>query len=472
MIETADSASSRPTSLPRWVWLFLGSVAYYLSAKAGMALFSLQPSNITLLWFPLGIGMVMALHHGPRALPFVFVATLASNLPGMAHEVVVRWALHATVSAAADTAAAAAAAWLLRRFLVDGLQRPSDLFRFAILVCLPATLICAVVLTVNLVLGGYIHRATATDFVAMLLFADSLGLLLVYPLYEAWLRRRRGVPVRWRSGLALTLLAALLTVLAFQGTPGLIFLVGPTLIYVLFRSREHHALLSLSAIVTLMVALASRDFGPFSAANPADNHFMLLTFLVSTTVVVLALMLQERRLGLADAERESWRFHAHHDALTGLPNRASLLMAMQRELELSRQAEKPLHVALLDIDHFKQVNDQLGHSAGDQVLRALAELLQAQVRDVDGIGRYGGEEFVVILPGLEADAALRVLERLRDTVARTPIMLPDRSIVITISGGLIAADPLRHRTPGDLLADADRRLYEAKRSGRNRIVAD
>ncbi|MGL6291035.1 MAG: diguanylate cyclase [Silanimonas sp.] len=467
------SRSSARPSLPLagWAWLLAGVIAYYVAAKAGTGLFSLQPSNFTLLWLPCGIALVMCRHFGARALPFVMLAAILANVPGMAHPEPLRYALHAFLGAAADTFAAGVGWLLLRRALPDGLQAPADLFRFVAWVALPSMLLGAVALTVNMVAGSYLPEAAAWSFVGMLVLADTLGLLLVYPLYDAWQRQDRPRFAEWRDWWLLTMVAVGLCVLAFRQHPGVIFLVIPTLIFVLFRSREHLVLLALLLTVTLIVALTARDFGPFGIGDAEQNRVMVLSYLFTTTVIVLALLLQERRIRQAGADRDRWRFHAQHDALTGLPNRASIETALRQALEHARHGGLGFCVAIIDIDHFKRVNDTHGHHAGDEVLRVLAERLRDGLRPLDRVGRFGGEEFVLLLPDLEVGAAAAIVERLRDAMASAPIALPSATIAVTISAGLVHSPPGAAHSLEALLKEADRRLYSAKHSGRNRVAA-
>jgi len=163
------------------------------------------------------------------------------------------------------------------------------------------------------------------------------------------------------------------------------------------------------------------------------------------------------------------RAAARTDAKTGLLNAA----AWQREadVEITRvvRARGSLALLLVDIDHFKRVNDTYGHLVGDQVLAALAEALRQQVRDSDVVGRFGGEEFVVLLPGADADEAGKVAERLRDRVGAAPVSVAGGGEVrVTVSIGAAVLGPHAEDIPG-LLARADLALYQAKAAGRNRV---
>jgi diguanylate cyclase (GGDEF)-like protein len=125
---------------------------------------------------------------------------------------------------------------------------------------------------------------------------------------------------------------------------------------------------------------------------------------------------------------------------------------------------------MMDLDHFKQVNDTWGHAAGDTVLRQTGQLLPTLLRSVDVLGRVGGEEFVIVLPQTSADAARQVLERCRSALETTPVVLEDgRQLSVTASFGLCHAHATNHTTLQQLLESADLALYRAKHAGRNRV---
>lgn len=159
------------------------------------------------------------------------------------------------------------------------------------------------------------------------------------------------------------------------------------------------------------------------------------------------------------------------DPLTGLSNRAHFDERFAVEVVRARRHERSLAVAMLDLDRFKQFNDQHGHAAGDRALKHVAEVLRQTFRRSDVVARYGGEEFVIMLPETDFLHATEKLQTLRQILARTPVELPDGSIRadITISGG-VACFPADGADVSQLLRQADARLFVAKRDGRNRIV--
>lgn len=161
---------------------------------------------------------------------------------------------------------------------------------------------------------------------------------------------------------------------------------------------------------------------------------------------------------------------ARTDALTGLNNRGEFQRQLKEEEERARRYHRSLSLLMLDVDHFKHVNDTHGHQAGDEVLRALAACLREQIRPVDHAARYGGEEFVVILPETSNEGALDLAERLRMAVAGTVVPVAEgRTIAVTISIG-VATFPADAGSEAALIAAADAALYAAKQGGKNRVV--
>ncbi len=161
-------------------------------------------------------------------------------------------------------------------------------------------------------------------------------------------------------------------------------------------------------------------------------------------------------------QEQALRFQATHDALTGLHNRRHTQRALHRELQLSQRTGQPVSVVLFDLDHFKRVNDSFGHAAGDRVLKRIASLVRARVRDTDITGRWGGEEFLVILPGTDETGAGKLAEGLRLRVEQTDFALPER---VTVSVGY--AEATATEDVDDLFKRVDDALYSAKRAGRN-----
>ncbi|TCU62835.1 diguanylate cyclase [Bradyrhizobium sp. R2.2-H] len=159
---------------------------------------------------------------------------------------------------------------------------------------------------------------------------------------------------------------------------------------------------------------------------------------------------------------------AELDELTGAYNRRCITRLLDAEIEKSRQASTPCAIALIDLDWFKRINDAYGHPVGDEVLRTFAITIFANIRPADSFGRYGGEEFLLLLPGMPGDAAQRMLERLRGIVADLDWSAFSPGMRVTISAGVATLRDID--TADTFLARADRALYSAKAQGRNSIV--
>jgi diguanylate cyclase (GGDEF)-like protein len=157
---------------------------------------------------------------------------------------------------------------------------------------------------------------------------------------------------------------------------------------------------------------------------------------------------------------------AHLDDLTGLANRRVLDDHLRREWNACRRRGVPLSVIIVDLDHFKAINDTHGHPAGDDVLCHAAKVLSQSVRSSDFVARYGGEEFVVVAPDCQLSAAAALAERFRSSLAAQPVCRNGREIAVTASAGVAATDAAGD-APAELLCRADKALYQAKRSGRD-----
>lgn len=449
----------------------LAALLYWASARLGMALFALQPSNITLLWLPSGIGLVMVLHAGWRALPWIAAASFAANFPGMAQAAREWQVLHTAVAALVDALTPWYAARLMQRWLPGGVERTLDGLVFVLRVCALPTMLSSLALAANLVWGGYIPPAAAADFVVMLLLADSLGLLLVYPLFESWQRKvPAGSTQAPRFAVGAGVLVALL-VLAHAGFPLCIYLVLPVLLFMVFQTSNRQLTLALLLTVVTIVSASALPQGPFALLPLAVRHQMLVAFLYGITVAVLWGLYSRRELENEQHAALSWQHIAGHDPLTGLVNRMVFTPMLALETERMRRDDRAYRfsVAMLDLDHFKAINDQHGHAAGDKVLVEVAQRIQAFLRSMDVAARYGGEEFAVLFPGASAQEARQALERLRDDLEHNPVRVGSFHIAVTVSAG-VAECTSQTRSAADLLAQADAALYQAKQDGRNRIV--
>jgi len=198
--------------------------------------------------------------------------------------------------------------------------------------------------------------------------------------------------------------------------------------------------------------------------KPFDQHELKVRLRAGTRIVDLQAQLM--------ATREELRIQATRDYLTTLWNRSSILGILERELARSAREGTACSVVLVDLDHFKLINDQYGHFAGDLALQEAARRMQNSVRPYDAVGRYGGEEFLIVLPGCDEESTKGQAERMRQALHKVPLDLPQDSISFTASFGCSTFSGHGPVHAGALIRTADEALYKAKGSGRNCVVAD
>ncbi len=204
----------------------------------------------------------------------------------------------------------------------------------------------------------------------------------------------------------------------------------------------------------------------------AMRGVIALVCVLTGTLMAVATDRERRRLEATLVAQTRTLYEASvRDPLTHLYNRRYLAERLAQELAYATRHRTPLSVILLDVDHFKRINDELGHAGGDEVLVTLAERLEGSVRREDVVARHGGEEFAILLRGLDIDGARIVAERMRVAVDSREFAVGGRARTVAISAGCASLGCCAAATVDALLAAADARLYEAKRTGRNRVVS-
>jgi len=226
-------------------------------------------------------------------------------------------------------------------------------------------------------------------------------------------------------------------------------------------------LFSLWALVNLAFALVSlrNPAAPtLDYFKPVDGRLVLVSVLPGTMLCLGFLWLAMTHL------QNELEHQSHTDVLTGLLNRRALQLAATREIAVARRHHFPLSLLLLDLDHFKQINDRHGHAGGDAALVQVAKCLTDNLRTIDLCARIGGEEFVALLPGYDGHRALEAAERIRSRIEGLSLEHRGLLLPLTTSVGVADLAP-EDAVLEDLLARADRALYRAKQEGRNRVVA-
>jgi two-component system cell cycle response regulator len=226
------------------------------------------------------------------------------------------------------------------------------------------------------------------------------------------------------------------------------------------RSEPYTYILLLTGKNTKVDVIAGLDAGADDyVIKPYDPQELQVRLRTGKRI----LCLQEQLI----AARESLREQATHDSLTGLNNRAAVFEFLAQELCRQKRHGNSLGIVLVDLDHFKQINDDYGHQVGDQVLRAASEAMQRCARHYDAVGRFGGEEFLVVLPGCDYINALSHAERIRAAICQLAVPSGPGQVKITASFGVTVAQPGNDTDACWLMQAADAALYQAKNNGRN-----
>lgn len=227
------------------------------------------------------------------------------------------------------------------------------------------------------------------------------------------------------------------------------------------------ALIVLATLARLGAALLGQvDLNQVTSSN-TTHALSMLVFMLTIILITMGLVMMTKER--ADALN---RTLALQDELTGLHNRRAIHKLLEQQLALARRNGQALALLIVDIDHFKKINDDHGHLTGDLALRTMADGLRRRLRGQDIAGRWGGEEFIVILPGTDAAGACGLAENLRRSAEQARLVALDgRPIGFTISIGVHALDAASGDARDDMIAAADRALYLAKQNGRNRVEA-
>jgi diguanylate cyclase (GGDEF)-like protein len=226
----------------------------------------------------------------------------------------------------------------------------------------------------------------------------------------------------------------------------------------------------LAGWVPLTAATTMRSLQAAGLVDIPANEVYLYAMGAVWEALALTMGIADRVLGFR-RERDAARKMAEQDVLTGVQSRRAIEMQLRAQASEARAGGSGLGVLFIDIDHFKSINDRFGHATGDACLVAVAQRLQAELRDGDSLGRWGGEEFVALLPGANLDNAQHTSERILRKVAADPVVVPHGAVPVTVSIGIAVLDPL-HDDIHTVLNRADAALYRAKANGRNRVERD
>lgn len=452
------------------------AVVYFVAAKLSLV-FAIPPGHATAVWPPSGIALAATLLVGNRLWPGVWLGAALVNYTVSSSPIL------AALMGTGNALEALAGAALIRRYM--GVPRRfehcKDVFIFVAIAALCCT-IASTVAVLSLAMVGSVSWPDILPNWWTWWQGDVSGIILVTPLILSW-RLRRAAPWPRRKKLEAICLGGLLliaTLLVFGDATEFIspfpltFVIIPLMMWAALRFSQRVVTTATAVVSAFAIDFTVNGIGPFALWSLNESLLILLAFI--STVVITSLALSalriERGRAMERLERAliELREQAITDPLTGLYNRRYLWEFLRREWIRAKRRDDTLAVIMIDLDHFKRINDEHGHEAGDFVLTAIAALLRNRIRSSDIVCRYGGEEFALVLP----EASLENL-RLRAEDIRVAIKELDlthegvRLGRITASLG-IALFPDHVNDPDSLMQAADAALYEAKGAGRDRVV--
>jgi diguanylate cyclase (GGDEF)-like protein len=295
---------------------------------------------------------------------------------------------------------------------------------------------------------------------AVIEFAFSAFCVLAYPVVRKTRHLRR-----WALAITLPWILSVWLVVALPEAAASVFiwaLVLPILLMFLLGRRIGLALSLISLLGALIIAL-----GRFGLPENADQMAYAANLVIAAVAILVLSYVYERAREKAES---NLHYLAVTDSLTGLPNRTQLYDNFSGLKAMALRLKTPLSLMLIDLDHFKQVNDRHGHDAGDRVLREVADLLRRRLRKSDQVYRMGGEEFLILMPDTSLEQATRLAEQLRTRFEAMAVSFQEQSIALTTSIGITAMTGPEENFD-TLLRRADQNMYWCKDNGRNRVRA-
>jgi len=462
--------------MPHFWQIGLLAVVYFVAAKLSLQ-FAIPPGYATAVWPPSGIALAATLLLGSRLWPGVWLGAALVNYTVNSSPIL------AVIMGTGNALEALAGAALIRHYIgvPRRFERYKDVVKFVAVAALSCT-IAATVAILSLTMVGSVAWPDVLPNWWTWWQGDVAGIILVTPLIMTW-RQRRAAPWSRQKKLEALCLGGLLLIVThlvfgdateFLSPFPLTFAILPIIMWAALRFSQRVVTTATAVVSAFAIDYTVNGIGPFALWSLNESLLILLAFI--STVVITGLVLSALRIERGQAMDQlelalsELREQAVTDPLTGLYNRRYLWEFLRREWIRAKRKEDTLAVIMLDLDHFKRINDAHGHEAGDFVLTAVAGLLRNRIRSSDIVCRYGGEEFALVLPEATLENVRLRAEDIR--MAIKDLDLTHQGVPlgrITASLG-IALFPDHVNDPDSLMHAADAALYEAKGAGRDRAV--
>jgi diguanylate cyclase (GGDEF)-like protein len=441
------------------------AAVYFVAGKVGLQLAYVHASA-TAVWPCTGIAIAALLVYGYRVWPGILLGAFLVNVT-TAGSVASSIAI-----AAGNTLEGLAGCYLVSRFAhgKETFVRAQDIFKFALLAGMVATSISATIGVATLAVGGFADWAAFGSIWYTWWLGDAIGTVLVTPLLLLWWENPR---LKWTreqiTELAFLFMGLFSTAWIVFGEPfhsklknyPLEYLCIPFLVWAAYRFGRRKAATALCALAVIATWGTLHGFGPFARESRNTSLLLLQAFMGITAITTLALAAEVSEHRRAE---ERVRNLAVSDPLTGLANYRQLVEALETEIKRFGRSERRFVVLLLDLDGLKKINDERGHIVGSRALCRLADMLRLYSREMDTAARYGGDEFVLILPETDTEAARLVAQRISKRLAED-----GEEPKISVSIGM-AVHPDDGETVNEILGAADRDLYREKGVPKKRFL--
>ncbi len=441
------------------------AVAYFVAGKLGLQLAYVH-ANATAVWPCTGIAIAALLVFGYRVWPGILLGAFLVNLTTAGN---VETSIGIAIG---NTLEGLAGSYLVNRFAggKSAFEGAQNIFRFALMAGMAATTLSATVGVASLAAGGFANWEAFGSIWSTWWLGNGVGAVIMTPSLLLWTENHR---IHWKNErwmeVAFLFLGLIATgLIVFSGTfhaelknYPLEYLCIPFLIWVGFRFGQREAATAICLLGGIAVWGTLHGFGPFARESRNTSLVLLQIFMgiMAITTLVLAAEVSEHRRA-----EERIRNLAVSDPLTGLANYRQLVEALETEIKRYGRTERPFVVLLLDLDGLKEINDLHGHIVGSRALVRLADMLRLYSRERDTAARYGGDEFVLILPETDPEAARLVAQR----ISRRLVEDGEQPQISVSIGTAIYPDD--GETVNEILGAADRDLYREKGMSKKRFV--
>jgi len=477
-------------SHPIQAGLFL--VLYVLAGELSIQLGTINPGNMAIVWLAAGIGLFSVLRFQKLGIAIVFIGSFIVNTPHLFQGdwraqiglIALSGLLFASIDTLQSSFAAQSYLRLEKEYSTKLWTQPSLLPKVWLHVCFIPALISMPLFIIFMLARGLIP----SDFnsiilrATILLLADTSGLLLLTPLYPYLKTGTLFAEFRRSFWYLLAIIPPIL--LNFFVLDRVLALILPLMIVIAVQFRMAATNLGLLIITQLCIFFTVQGYGDWAKQNLVVSLLQIQIFVFSVSLALqylaqaqtqiilhreqLETEVQSRTESLAALNAELTTL-ATTDELTRLPNRREWQVKASQAILQARRYQQALSVMMIDVDHFKHINDRYGHLTGDSVLKTIAQICQQNIRGPDSAARWGGEEFVILLPETDQTQALIVAEKVRLAVAQyVHSSLEHETFHVTVSLGITSLLP-GDTTLDNLISRADQAMYQAKAAGRNCI---